>query len=82
MIKNAEDRGHEMMLYPIRDLPHLAIAFAKVLCQEFGMCGETLLTAWTIYAQMVEGLPCEDDLYKPRDEDLLWFSEHGYNQVI
>lgn len=74
MSLTAEDRGMEMMSIPMDELPPLALAFAKKLCSEVGMCGEVLLTAWTVYAQCVENLPCTDDLYKARDKDKAWFA--------
>jgi hypothetical protein len=72
----AEERGQEMMSIKMNELPPKALEFAKKLCKEVGMCGETLLTAWTIYAQCVENLPCSDDLYKARPCDIEWFNEN------
>ena len=73
----AEKRGLEMMLVPMGQLPPLALAFAKKMCNEVGMCSETLLTAWTVYAQCVEGLPCTDSLYQAREQDKAWFKENA-----
>jgi len=73
--KTAEQRGMEMMSIPIGKLPPIARAFANKLCKEMGMCMEVLLTAWTVYAQCVEGLTCTDDLYKARESDIMWFKE-------
>lgn len=70
----AEERGMQMMTIPMGQLPELASEFAKKLCDEAGMCMEVLLTAWTVYAQCVEGFPCEDELYKARPEDVEWFN--------
>lgn len=70
---SAEERGMAMMHEPMRGLPPLALEFAKKLCGEVGMCMETLLTAYTVYAQCVEGLPCTDDLYQARPVDVAWF---------
>ena len=72
---NAVERGSEMMTIPIGQLPPLAVEFAKSLCKEFGGCGEVLMTAWCVYAQCVEGLPCDDDLYLSRPVDVQWFKE-------
>ena len=69
----AEERGREMMLIKMDQLPPLALEFAKHLCKEFGMCGEVLLTAWTVYAQIVECLSCIDTLYQARACDVEWF---------
>lgn len=73
----AEERGIEMMHIPIKDLPKLAREFANHLCKLLGGCGEVLLTAWTVYAQVVEGLTCSDSLYMAREEDKQWFAEEA-----
>ena len=73
----AEQRGLEMMLIPVKDIPPLAQKFARALCQELGMCCETLLTAWTVYAQCAEGLTCQDPLYLARPKDIAWFEREG-----
>jgi len=72
----AEEKGMEMMQVPMRVLPPLAIRFADKLCSEGGACMEVILTAFTVYAQCVEGLPCSDNLYKARDQDIEWFETH------
>jgi len=72
-VQSAEERGMAMMTLPMNTLPPLALAFGKKLCSEVGMCGEVLLTAWTVYAQCVEGLPCTDSLYMAREQDREWF---------
>lgn len=72
--QTAEKRGMDMMMVPMGKLPPLAVEFAKKLCAEMGMCMEVLLTAWTVYAQCVEGLPCSDDLYQARPQDVEWFN--------
>ena len=71
--KTAEEMGIAMMQIPMRMLPKLAMEFARQLCSEVGMCGETLLTAYTVYAQCVHNLPCTDDLYKVRPDHARWF---------
>ncbi len=76
-MKTAEERGAEMMMTPMKDLPPLALKFAKKLCQEVGMCGEVLMTAWTVYAQCHEGLTCTDSLYMARREDRIWFAKQS-----
>ena len=76
-IKTAEARGMEMMNLPMNSLPPVALAFAKKLCDEVGMCMEVLLTAWTAYAQCVENLPCSDSLYKVRPQDVEWFKQRA-----
>lgn len=67
---DAVQRGREMLYIPIRDLPPLATKFANYLCNQVGMCLEVYLT---VYAQCVEGLKCDDELYKARREHIYWF---------
>lgn len=69
----AEDRGREMMMTPMCELPPIALDFANLLRREQGMCGKVLLTAWIVYAQCVENLPCTDDLYRAKKRDIEWF---------
>ncbi len=76
-IKTAEARGMEMMNLPMSSLPPVARAYAKKLCDEVGMCTEVLLTAWTVYAQCVENLPCSDFLYRARPQDFEWFKQQA-----
>jgi len=64
----AVERGQELMEVPMDQLPEAALKFAADLCRRFGMCGEVCLTAYTIYAQVVEGLPCNDGLYEATEE--------------
>lgn len=72
----AEDRGIEMMLIPMGELPPLALAFAARLCGSRGICGEMLLSAWCSYAQEIEGLVCTDDLYRSPKWVVEWFDEN------
>ena len=71
--KTAEERGMNMMYIPLGEIPSIAMKFYKHLESTMGMCGEVYLTAWTVYAQCVEGLECTDDLYKARPQDIEWF---------
>ena len=59
----AVKRGLEMMSWPTKNIPTPAMLYAAYLCKSYGMCGEVLLTAYVVYAQIVEGLTCGDDLY-------------------
>lgn len=72
---NAVQRGVEMMNIKMGELPPLAVEFLRHLASKVGYCGEVCLTAFAVYAQCVEGLPCDDDLYEARPEDRQWFSE-------
>lgn len=72
----AMKRAQEMMTIPMRKLPPLALEFAEYTCKQVGMCSEVLLTCWAVYAQLVEGLECDDSLYLARTEDKAWFDAH------
>jgi hypothetical protein len=76
---DAMKRAGEMMSIPMKDVPPLALKFAKKLCQKYGGCGEVVLTAYAAYAQSVEGLSCDDDLYQVGEEDRQWFKEELAN---
>lgn len=71
---DAVKRGVELATVPMKDVPPLAIEFLRHLARKVGMCGEVCITAFAVYAQCVEGLPCDDDLYRARPEDIEWFS--------
>jgi hypothetical protein len=49
------------MRLPTCDVPTPAILYAAWLCNKYGMCGEVMLTAYAVYAQIAEGLSVEDD---------------------
>lgn len=70
----AEERGVELLHAKGRDLPPLAVEFAMVLGRQVGVCLEVVLTAYTVYAQEVEKLPCTDTLYLSRPQDKEWFA--------
>lgn len=72
----AEERGMQMATQvPMKDLPPLALEFMRKLGREVGMCGEVMITAYTVYAQCVEKLECTDSLYQARPQDVAWFEE-------
>jgi hypothetical protein len=56
-------RGIEMLRIPMGNLPQTALVYAGCLCLRVGMCIEVLLSAYATYAQIVENLSCDDDLY-------------------
>lgn len=69
--KDAVARAMELMQVPIRDLPPLAQAMGQRLSSRFGMCMETLITAYAFYAQAIEGYATDDQAYQcPHDERL------------
>lgn len=63
----AVERGIVMMKVPMRDLPAEAFIFCGYMCQRYMMCMEVMLTAYCYYAQIVEGLACDDEAYKVTD---------------
>lgn len=73
--RDAVSRGVELAMIPMKDLPPLAMEFLRHLAKKVGMCGEVCITAFAVYAQCVEGLPCGDSLYTARPEDREWFAE-------
>ncbi len=75
--KNAVDRAVEMMRIKQSELPPLALGFARHLGRQLGMCGEVYITAFAAYAQAIEKLPCDDDLYTLRADAQQWFDEHS-----
>ncbi len=75
MTQDALDRGLELALTPIRDLPPLAWQYARHLCSKIGGCGEVFITAYAHYAQCVEGLPCADAAYRASVLDQEWFDD-------
>ncbi len=74
--KTAEERGMEMMLVPMGKLPPLALAYAQELCRQVGQSGDVLITAWTVYAQLIEELDCADEAYKPTPDARIWFARN------
>jgi len=57
------DRARELMLMKRWQLPYACFMYAQDLCKDYGMCGETLLTAYAHYANYMEELPCSDEAY-------------------
>lgn len=39
---------------------------------------EVCLTVYTVYAQIVEGLPCDDELYIPDQDAISWYKNRGF----
>ena len=71
---DAVRRGMELLVTPMNQVPPLAIEFARNLARESGgMCGEVFVTAYSVYAQCVEGCECNDQLYMARPQDREWF---------
>ncbi len=70
----ALNRASELMSTKMNELPPLAREFAQHLCNKVGGCMEVFLTAFAIYAQICEDLPCDDPAYQPSAEDRAWFA--------
>lgn len=75
----ATERGIEMLHMPMNELPPIAVEFKDKLAREAGLCIETCLTAYAVYAYMVEGAECDDELYRPRMQDFDWFLVRGFS---
>lgn len=73
---SAMDRANELMSVPGRTLPDLAQRYVARMVGMTGICMEVCYTAFAHYAQVVEGLPCEDPQYKPSESDRAWFKEN------
>ena len=54
---------------PGSDLPLNALKYRNYMCRKHAMCAEVILTAFAHYAQIDEGLTCNNILYKVSDED-------------
>ena len=72
--RDAVERGIQLATIPMKDVPLLAREFLWHLAKNVGMCGEVCITAFAVYAQCVEGLPCDDSLYAARPDDIEWFN--------
>jgi hypothetical protein len=70
----AEERGVQLATIPKKDVPDLAMDFARYLCGKYGGCGEVLITAFAVYAQLAEGLTCTDSLYMADQDAKDWFA--------
>lgn len=71
---NADQRAAELFATRIDELPPLAVGYAKHLFMKTGACAEVAISAYRKYAQVVEGLPCDEPLYHPDDECRAWFA--------
>jgi hypothetical protein len=76
--KTALERGQEMMYIKMSELPELAMDHLKYLSGKIGMCMEVCLTVYTVYAQIVEGLPCDNELYIPDQDAISWYKNRGF----
>lgn len=71
-------RAQELMQLKGKDLPIAAKAYANYLCQELGGCMETLLTAYSAYAELFEGCISDDPAYGSTPGHLHWLETQGY----
>lgn len=72
---DAMERARELFKIPQGELPKPAFNYMRYLCNKYMVCGEVCLTALSHYAQEIEGLPCNDDLYQIDDEGKAWFAD-------
>lgn len=59
----AVDRATELLAMKQTALPLGALQGAQALCRRIGVCMGVYITAFAYYAQIVEGLKCEDPAY-------------------
>jgi hypothetical protein len=78
---DAFDRAQELMLTKAGELPFLALALRQKMGRKLGGCGEVYLTAFAYYAQVIEGLECDDDMYQvgPADREWLLANKDTFN---
>jgi len=73
--KDALERANELFSNtPSNQLPDLAFAYMREMSRVYGGCGEVALTALAHYAQLEEGLPCSNPLYRPNKQDKKLFA--------
>jgi hypothetical protein len=57
-------RGMELFTkVPMDKLPDEAMIYCAYMCKKYMGCGEVMLTAYCVYAQLHEGLECDDEMY-------------------
>jgi len=71
----AVKRAVELAGTPMGKVPMPALKFARYLCRKLGMCGEMFVTAYAAYAQIVEGLECDDPLYAVDEQNRAMYEE-------
>jgi hypothetical protein len=76
---DAMERARELMATPSKDLPPLAYKYAQELCRTIGISAEVMITAFAFYAQIVEGLPCEEECYVVGEANRRFFNERVKN---
>ena len=72
-IETAEQRAWKLYETPMNEMPKLARAFNLAYCKKYGGCGDTTLTAFTIYAQLAEGLACKKPTLIASAQEKRWF---------
>jgi len=76
---NAVERARQMLYIPASKLPPAALALRDKMWRELGMCIEVCLTAFICYAQVIEGLPCDDELYICQPTERLFLETYNAN---
>jgi hypothetical protein len=59
----AVHRGMQLFAMPMGQLPDEALIYCAYMCKKYMGCGEVMLTAYCVYAQLHEGLECDDEMY-------------------
>lgn len=75
-MKTAERRSLELCNEKFLNIPEIAYEYIKYLLSKHGRCGEIFLKAFSHYAQIIEGLPCEDLVMEIDDEAKKWFQNY------
>ena len=55
-------------------IPPNAKKYRNHMCRKHATCSEVILTAFAHYAQIDEGLPCDDEMYKVTDADRMEYA--------
>jgi hypothetical protein len=66
--KTAVERAQELMKVLGRDLPPKALLACNFLARKYDSSGEIMLAVFAGYAQVCEGLPCDDPAYAASPE--------------
>lgn len=64
----ASQRADNLFAHTKRsDIPAKATAYARHIVHQSAACSEVFLTAYAHYAQIEEGLTCDDEMYAVTD---------------
>jgi hypothetical protein len=74
MKTTAQERAAKMMKTPSNELPKIALDYLNDRYKF--LCGDVCITAFSHYAQIIEGLYCDDDSYKADNKAREWFKRN------